>query len=205
MHKDELFYSCLAKPMKLLFLWFLQDDDVILINCLWCCEPGFSDKHVQEFILKERSDEDHPDWFSDAYTDLFSCFDCVEEFHQSLSFLLDQEEASSHLPETAYQSNLSRITNRLTEVLHLVDDVKIDREQNANQLKGKLEVPLLEMLGYPRLLLNASLCDLFIQALKLLLSTNQEITQKKLPGVYLLLVHPDETVSKLYPSSINYL
>ncbi len=151
--------------------------------------------------MKERSEEDHPEWFCDAFADLYSCYDCVEEFHQSLSFLLGYEEASSHLPETAYHSNVSRITNRLTQVLHLVHDVKVEGEWNdshTNQLKCKLEVPMLELLGYPRLLLNGPLCSLFVSALKLLLSTNQqfEITKKKLPGVYLLLVHPDERVSR---------
>lgn len=182
-----------------------QAEDVIVINCLWCSEPGFSDKHIQEFLTRDRDDKDNPTWFFEAFADLFSCYDCVEEFHQSLNSLLSSAGNTLHLQETAYRSNVTRLSSRLREIFHGVPEVDpIEKDEYSHSrtyqlLKSHLEVPLLELLSYPRLLLNGSLCNLFVCSLKHLLRANQQIeVTKKLLGVYLLLVHPDESVSSQY-------
>ena len=173
---------------------------------MWCSEPGFSDSHIHEFITRDRYDCENPEWFGEAYSDLCSCFDCVEEFHRSLDSLLDSSiEDASVLKKSIHLSNVARLSDRLKELLDTYSrthpKVKVEGEDYGSdidyQLKASSETPLLEILSHPRLLLDASVCQLFVSALERLLSADLqlEVTRKKLPGVYLLLVHPCNLVS----------
>jgi len=70
---------------------------------------------------------------------------------------------------------------------------------DENYFKCYVEIPLLELLSYPRLLLDRELCELFVCTIKQFpcIGSLFETNRRKLPGVYLLLVHPDKAVGNV--------
>ena len=69
---------------------------------------------------------------------------------------------------------------------------------SSGRMESKLSVALPEILKYPYLLLHRRLGVLFVKALLALEKCRRSLeVEEKLPGVYLLLLHPDQQVSML--------
>ncbi|XP_048578304.1 uncharacterized protein LOC5512433 isoform X2 [Nematostella vectensis] len=126
-------------------------------------------------------------------------------------------------PKTLWQGDIDRlcqwIQEKLTEVnqlssttQQLSDEVAILEPAGIFGLEGELHVSLIEILHYPQLLFNQKLASLFSKAVEAILSQGDEIAvEEKLPGVYLLLIHPDiklrrwaeRTAQQLGPISLD--
>ena len=164
---------------------------------------------MYEFITKIRDKKNLPGWIKDADSDLCSCFDCVEEFHHALELAFSNDphvlQDVVAFKKLAYVRNITRLSEHLSrtqERIKLQRSSEVEEEEVAVYLKKEVETPLLEILKYPRLLLDRSLCSLFVEVFKQLQAVEKEVeVDKKFPGVYLLLVHPDEQVGQ----SIMYM
>ena len=159
---------------------------------------------MYEFITSNRDKKNLPVWIQDADSDLCSCFDCVEDFHHALELAFSNDPHVLRdvvaFKKLAYLRNITRLSEHLARTLTAVSKVKcsseVEEEEVAMYLKKEVETPVLEILKYPRLLLDRSLCSLFVEVFKQLQAVEKEVeVNKKFPGVYLLLVYPDEQVS----------
>lgn len=192
----------------------MQDDDIIIISCLWCSDPLFIENHFVEFITLYDNSA-HPSWFGDALHDLCSCFDCVQEYHKAIERGVGSDLCPHRkLCELAYKNDVSRLESYLRDQL---EKIRTQRSQSAMlgesddedhmsslwpqllTLQKDLKCPLQEILKYPRLLLQPSMAEVFVEALLELEEIEQplEVTCKY-PGVYLLLVHPHVQVGMGY-------
>lgn len=130
-------------------------------------------------------------WCDQAYMDLQSCFECVVTYHNVVKEYFSNETTPKRFCtlDAVHMLDLCRLKASLTEGLTDID-------------KSHLLTPLKEILKFPRFLLNVELSDLFVQRFSQLSQegngldkTDIEEENGILPGLYLLLIHPDKTVS----------
>lgn len=136
---------------------------------------------LHEFLLYKhhRSSNQAPSWLKSAYSDLLSCSDCVQVYH-GLTSQPRMRNDSQHI----YLRTVTRIIDHLQVWLK-------DKTATLNTC----QITLKEILSYPRLLLNEKLARMFVQCVTQLLQREGHLgIDEKLPGVYLLLVHPDGRV-----------
>lgn len=157
-------------------------------------------------------------WLKQAKRDLCICCDCMEEYHRLVESALNHdpkflESGKLQMKEIVYRSDVSRLEDYLQATLEGVGSVgkesgfigaeEEDEEdissflqsQSAAELLSCLECPFRELMKYPRLLLNESLSELLVGVFKALQDADQSLEiNERLPGVYLLLVHPDYEV-----------
>ena len=120
-------------------------------------------------------------WYEQAYDDLLCCFDCVQVYHQLVKVFLS---CNISCAEQVYLKTVKRVTMYLQECL------------KKDSLKTSCSTSLKEVFAYPRLLLDKKLNDVVVLCLQRLLSNGEaeDVVSEKLPGIYLLLVHPDKQV-----------
>lgn len=142
----------------------------------------------------------------------------MEEYHRLVETALNHdpkflESGKLQMKEIVYWSDVSRLEDYLQATLGGVGSVgkesgfigaeEEDEEdissflqsQSAAELLSCLECPFRELMKYPRLLLNESLSELLVGVFKALQDADQSLEiNERLPGVYLLLVHPDYEV-----------
>uniref|UniRef100_A0A6I8S442 Senataxin n=1 Tax=Xenopus tropicalis TaxID=8364 RepID=A0A6I8S442_XENTR len=168
-------------------------------TCRWCTPGGVP---ATDLLKKYAAKELHNEDFLGANDDLCYCMQCVVEYHQ----LRDEVP---HLHKALWQIETTRLITQLEksmqEEIDEDDELFLVEEDGEKQLFGftgpnfesNLRVPLLEILKYPYLLLNKHVTELCTEALcKMEQANNPFQVYEKLPGVYLLLVHPSETVRR---------
>lgn len=148
-------------------------------------------------------------WVADATHDLCHCSECVDEYHHALEkAFVEDTRFTDVLKKTVYTNDLVRLEEHLSGVLTKCHDDGENSDdlseedmftfwstQRSTAIQREFECPLLELLKYPRLLMNHRLNELFVLALTEIEAVGQqlEILQKH-PGVYLLLVHQNQKV-----------
>ncbi|XP_069743147.1 probable helicase senataxin isoform X2 [Narcine bancroftii] len=169
-------------------------------TCRWCTPQN---QTTIEFLHRYSSEKLSQEEQKAANEDLCYCLECVVEYHQ----------ARDELP--LVQKNLWKIeTKRLVE--HFEKSLKEEEEEEddelfliegnqeiplhgymASNIENDLRVPIIEILKYPYLLLHEHLSELYVEALcKMELGNSSFQIFEKYPGIYILLVHPVETVRK---------
>ena len=151
-------------------------------------------------------------WISDATHDLCNCSDCVDEYHRAVERAFqDDPRFAIDLKEQVYTSDVARLEKCLSSILtqcrehghsgeELSEEDKEDMmmfwsTQRSTALQREFECPMMEILKYPRLLLNRRVNELFVSALDEMEAIDQQLeVHGKYPGVYLLLVHPSQKV-----------
>ena len=192
----------------------MQDDtDVIVISCLWCSNVSFVSERLHDYVQARTSGESGSgrceQWVSDATQDLCSCSDCVDEYHRALEKAFqDDPRFTIKLKKLVYASDVARLEKYLGDVLakcklnseELSEEEEEDMvmfwsTQRSSALQREFECPMLEILKYPRFLLNRRVNELFVSALDEMETIDRQLeVHGKYPGVYLLLVHPNQKV-----------
>ena len=167
--------------------------------------------HLYDFIRPSSRKKDRPPWLKQAETDLCTCVDCMEEYHKLVQEAFESDSKFSDMKEQVYRADTNRLERYMKKVLQeheddlLRDDLdSIPMTQATAQLQGSLKVPVQEMLKYPRLLLSRSVCNQFVEVFNALTTVDEspEI-EEKYPGIYLLLVFPDQKVCVFHSCDQN--
>ena len=153
--------------------------------------------------------DDVKQWVADATHDLCHCSDCVDEYHHALEkAFVEDTRFTDDLKKTVYTNDLARLEKCLNGILSKCHDSGENSEdlseedmftfwstQRSTAIQQEFECPLLELLKYPRLLMNHRLNELFVLALTEMEAIGQQLeVLQKYPGVYLLLVHQNQKV-----------
>uniref|UniRef100_A0A7M4EFZ1 Senataxin n=1 Tax=Crocodylus porosus TaxID=8502 RepID=A0A7M4EFZ1_CROPO len=167
--------------------------------CRWCT-PGAS--CTADFLSNYASKRLPPEDLAAASDDLCYCLECVVEYHKA------RDEVPS-LHETLWELETSRLIahmeKSMKEEIEEDDELFIVDENGETQLSGytgpdfenNLRVPLLEILKYPYLLLHKRIGELCVEALCKMEQANSSFQVfEKHPGIYLLLVHPNEVIRR---------
>ncbi|MGH0123389.1 UNVERIFIED_CONTAM: hypothetical protein FKN15_021893 [Acipenser sinensis] len=167
-------------------------------TCRWCT-PGGSD--ATDFLRQYASGSLLSNEEKAANEDLCYCLECVVEYHRA------REELPS-LHKCLWKLETSRLLDHfeksLKEEVGEEDDLFIVEDDQEIQIHGitgpefenNLRVPLLEILKYPYLLVHPKISELCVEALCRMEKSSSFQVFDKHSGIYLLLVHPDETVRK---------
>ncbi|XP_007900944.2 LOW QUALITY PROTEIN: probable helicase senataxin [Callorhinchus milii] len=167
-------------------------------TCRWCTPRG---QTTVQFLLQYCSGELSSQEVKAANEDLCYCLECVVEYHQARDEVHAKHKALCKL-ET--KRLIDHFENALKAELEDDELFLIENEQEIQlcgytgpDLENNLRVPILEILKYPYLLLDEGLSQLCIEALTKMEKVNFSFQAfDKHPGIYLLLVHPNETVRK---------
>ncbi|KAM4663196.1 putative helicase senataxin [Discoglossus pictus] len=168
-------------------------------TCRWCTPGGsVTTDLLKAYAARELRGDD----LQGANDDLSYCMECVVEYHRV-------REEVPNLHKVLQKLEISRLVTQLekflSEELEEDDELILVEEDGEKQLFGytgpnfesNLRVPLLEILKYPYLLLNERVSELSTEALcKMEQANNSFQVYEKLPGVYLLLVNPNETIRR---------
>ncbi|KAG8546517.1 hypothetical protein GDO81_018747 [Engystomops pustulosus] len=168
-------------------------------TCRWCTPGGsVSAELLRSYATKElRSDE-----AIGADDDLSYCMECVVEYHRV-------RDEAPQLHKVLWKMETARIATQLEksmrEEIDEDDELFLVEEDGEKQLLGftgpnfesNVRVPLLEVLKYPYLLLDKSVSELCVDALCKMEHVNNPFqVYEKVPGIYLLLVHPNENIRR---------
>lgn len=161
--------------------------------CLWCAKE-VAKECLHEFLFHTMDSS----WRLQAEKDLSSCFDCVQRHHELLESAV-REKPDMFKQKDLFQKTASRVTKTLkSQLKSMMSPCKDVDSEEWFRHSHSLVVSLKESLKYPRLLLDRSLHDAFVEGLLVALSKEEEeeadLIADKLPGVYLLLVHPVDEV-----------
>uniref|UniRef100_A0A6I8P6J3 Senataxin n=1 Tax=Ornithorhynchus anatinus TaxID=9258 RepID=A0A6I8P6J3_ORNAN len=167
-------------------------------TCCWCTPGGSSTTDVlKEYASKNASS----DFLTAANDDLCYCLECVAEYHKARDQL-------PFLHEVLWELETSRLIGHFEKCIKEVgedDELFIINDNGETQLsdisgsdfENNLRVPLLEILKYPYLLLNERVSELFVEGLCRMEQANCSFQVfDKHPGIYLLLVHPNEMIRR---------
>ncbi|XP_013926359.1 PREDICTED: probable helicase senataxin, partial [Thamnophis sirtalis] len=167
-------------------------------TCCWCTPGGPA---TVKLLANYASAGLSPKDFSAANDDLCYCLECVEEYHKA------RDELPS-LHQILWDWEVSRLVNHFEKSMQEDDenDLYLVEEDRVTPLTScytgpdfekRLQVPLLEVLKYPYLLLHEHLSELCIDALCKMEEMNYSYqVVGKHPGIYLLMVHPKETIRR---------
>ncbi|XP_075690814.1 putative helicase senataxin [Rhinoderma darwinii] len=168
-------------------------------TCRWCTPGGsVSAELLKSYAAKELRSDD----LIGANDDLSYCMECVVEYHKV-------RDDAPHLHKALCPLETSRVITQLEKSMHEEieedDELFLVEEDGEKQLfgytgpnfEGSVRVPLLEVLKYPYLLLDQRVSELCIEALCKMEHVNNPFqVYEKLPGIYLLLVHPNESIRR---------
>ncbi|XP_063792838.1 probable helicase senataxin [Pseudophryne corroboree] len=168
-------------------------------TCRWCT-PGGS--VTTQLLRSYAARELHSDELTHANEDLSYCMECVVEYHRV-------RDEAPQLHKALWKMETSRLVAQLEismrEEIDEDDELYLVEEDGEKQLFGytgpnfesTVRVPLLEILKYPYLLLDKRVSELCVEALcKMEQVSNSFQLYEKLAGVYLLLVHPNESIRR---------
>ncbi|KAM3911735.1 putative helicase senataxin [Leptodactylus fuscus] len=168
-------------------------------TCRWCTPGGaVATELLKSYAAKELRSDD----LIGVDDDLSYCMECVVEYHRVRDEL-------PQLHKGLWKMETSRITAQLEkwmrEEINEDDGLFLVEEDGEKQLLGfsgpnfesNVRVPLLEILKYPYLLLDKCVSELCVEALCKMEHVNNPFqVYEKLPGIYLLLVHPNESIRR---------
>ncbi|XP_078282033.1 putative helicase senataxin [Rhinoraja longicauda] len=168
-------------------------------TCRWCTPQRQS---TIEFLRSYSSEELLSQELKAANEDLCYCLECVVEYHRARD-----ELPSAH--ENLWKIEIKRLVEHFEKTLKEEEEEEdelflIEDEQEiqlhgymAADIENDLRVPIIEILKYPYLLLHEHLSELFVDALSRMEQGNFSFQIfEKYAGIYLLLVHPNETIRK---------
>ncbi|CAM4646874.1 unnamed protein product [Lepidochelys olivacea] len=169
-------------------------------TCCWCTPGGSSTtQFLRTYASKTLSPEDR----AAANDDLCYCLECVVEYHKA------RDELPSLLQEILWELETSRLIDHFEKSMKTDieedDELFIVDDNGETKLSGytgpdfenNLRVPLLEILKYPYLLLHERISELCVEALCKMEQVNFSFQVfDKHPGIYLLLVHPNEVIRR---------
>ncbi|KAM5186878.1 putative helicase senataxin isoform 1-T4 [Callospermophilus lateralis] len=166
-------------------------------TCCWCTPGGISTiDFLKCYASKTLTSE-----FQTADEDLCYCLECVAEYHKARDEL-------PFLHKVLWELETLRLINHFeksmkAEIGDYVDLYIVDNGEaqpldfTGQDFENKLRVPLLEILKYPYLLLHERVNELCVEALCQMEQANCSFQVfDKHPGIYLFLVHPNETVRR---------
>ncbi|XP_048469513.1 probable helicase senataxin isoform X2 [Rhincodon typus] len=168
-------------------------------TCCWCTPQG---KTRLQFLHLYSSEELPQQEFQAANEDLCFCLECVVDYHQARDQL---PSVHKNLWKLETKRLIEHFENALKEEQEEDDELFLIEDEQEIQLRGytgpdfenNLRVPILEILKYPYLLLHERLSELCVEALCKMEQVNFSFqTFEKYPGIYLLLVHPNETIRR---------
>uniref|UniRef100_A0A8C4W2S5 Senataxin n=2 Tax=Gopherus evgoodei TaxID=1825980 RepID=A0A8C4W2S5_9SAUR len=169
-------------------------------TCRWCTPGGSSTtQFLRTYASKTLSPEDR----AAANDDLCYCLECVVEYHKA------RDELPGLLQEILWELETSRLIDHFEKSMKTDieedDELFIVDDNGETKLSGytgpdfenNLRVPLLEILKYPYLLLHARISELCVEAICKMEQVNFSFQVfDKHPGIYLLLVHPNEVIRR---------
>nr|XP_008123104.1 PREDICTED: LOW QUALITY PROTEIN: probable helicase senataxin [Anolis carolinensis] len=165
-------------------------------TCCWCTPGGTEAVQLLRRYASASSE------FAAANDDLCYCLECVDEYHKA-------REALPALHEALWELETGRLVAHFEASLKDEegddDDLFLVEEDRETPLCGysgagfekHLRVPLLEILKYPYLLLHERVSELCVEALCKMeqIHFSYQVVGKH-PGIYLLMVHPNEVVRR---------
>ncbi|XP_039178858.1 probable helicase senataxin [Crotalus tigris] len=167
-------------------------------TCCWCTPGGLT---TIKLLTSYASSALSPKDVAAANEDLCYCLECVEEYHKA------RDEVPS-LHQILWDREVSRLVDRFEKSmqednendLYLVEEDRITPLiscYTGPNFEKRLRVPLLEVLKYPYLLLHEHLSELCVDALCKMEEMNYSYqVVGKHPGIYLLMVHPNEMIRR---------
>ncbi|XP_066466707.1 probable helicase senataxin isoform X2 [Tiliqua scincoides] len=168
-------------------------------TCRWC----MTDDSGRTSLLKSYATKSLPaDELDAANEDLCYCLECVDGYHKARDEVPSLHEALWELETTRLILHFKKTMAGAGED----DDLFIVEEDGETVLpcytgplnfEKDLRVPLLEILKYPYLLLDKPLSELCVSALCEMEKNNYPYqVMDKHPGIYLLMVHPNEVIRR---------
>ncbi|XP_062333403.1 probable helicase senataxin [Osmerus eperlanus] len=171
----------------------------MMSTCRWCTsvENGAAEL-LQSYSSGSLSVEDE----EAVNADLCFCNECVLEYHRARENFPALHKRLWKLETSRLRSHFSQFSKEELEDddLWVIEDnqeeTKVSKT-NPAEYANVLRFPLLEILKYPYLMADPQLSDMCVEALCKMEKSNQsfQVTEKN-PGIYLLLVHPNETVRR---------
>ncbi|XP_032993583.1 probable helicase senataxin [Lacerta agilis] len=163
-------------------------------TCCWCTPVN----SVATTLKSYASSSLPPDEFTAANEDLCYCLECVDEYHKVKDEMPSLHEILWKLETTRLIAHFEKSMPKEEDDNSILDDDKESKVQCLDSdFDKKLRVPLLEILKYPYLLLHKDLSMLFVEAICKMEVINYPCqVLGKHPGVYLLMVHPNETIRR---------
>ena len=149
-------------------------------------------------------------WCRSAQDDLGTCLECMHQFHILLE---DHLHSCSPVEKRAlFDFDCKRIIIALSEsVRRLKQSIEENSQDNKNEdeddniffmsqdesvMQSHVMIPLREILMYPKYMFHREVGKKVAEAILLLVASETTFAvMEKLPGVYLLLVHPVKEVS----------
>ncbi|XP_018421253.1 PREDICTED: probable helicase senataxin [Nanorana parkeri] len=166
-------------------------------TCRWCTPGGsVTAELLKSYAVKELPNED----CVGANDDLSYCMECVVEYHKARDEVPQLHKSLWPLETSRL---IAQLENAMREEIEDDDELYLIEDDGEKQLFGyggcsfesDVRVPLLEILKFPYLLLDKRISELSVEALCKMEQVNNTFqVYEKLPGVYLLLVHPNETI-----------
>nr|XP_020650469.1 probable helicase senataxin [Pogona vitticeps] len=164
-------------------------------TCCWCTPGGSATIQILKSYASANSE------FDSANDDLCYCLECVDEYHKA------RDEVPS-LHEALWELETGRLIAHFETSLKESgedDDLYIMEGESkipfscytGPGFEKHVRVPMLEILKYPYLLLHERLSELFVEALCKMEQINYSYqVVGKHPGIYLLMVHPNEVIRR---------
>ncbi|XP_048877354.1 probable helicase senataxin isoform X2 [Brienomyrus brachyistius] len=169
----------------------------MMSTCRWCTPVTLG---VNELLQKYCSGLLTADDERAVNEDLCFCLECVVEYHRAKAEL---PQPPARLQELEVSRLLACFTQACAEELEDDDLFIVEEDQEilvpkitGAEFENLLRVPITEMLKYPYLLENRQLTEMFVEALCKMEKLNPFKVFEKFPGIYLLLVYPNEQVRR---------
>ncbi|XP_054853384.1 probable helicase senataxin isoform X2 [Eublepharis macularius] len=167
-------------------------------TCCWCTPGGVNaSRLLQSYASEELSSSE----LTGANDDLCYCVECVDEYHKARDKVPSLQKILWKLETSRLVDHLEKTMQKRNELpdLYIIEGDKATPccAYTSSDLERDLSIPLLEILKHPYLLLSERLSELFVEALFEVEKINYsyEVTGKH-PGIYLLVVHPNEHIRR---------
>uniref|UniRef100_A0A8C7E6K0 Senataxin n=1 Tax=Naja naja TaxID=35670 RepID=A0A8C7E6K0_NAJNA len=167
-------------------------------TCCWCTPGG---QTTVNLLVNYASAALSPKDVAAANDDLCYCLECVEEYHKARDEIPLLHQILWDLEVTRLVGHFEKSMQENDEDdLYLVEEDRVTPWTSCYtgpNFEKRLRVPLLEVLKYPYLLLHEHLSKLCVDALCKMEEMNYSYqVVGKHPGIYLLMVHPNETIRR---------
>nr|XP_034958105.1 probable helicase senataxin isoform X1 [Zootoca vivipara] len=162
-------------------------------TCCWCTPIN----SVATTLKRYASSSLPPDKFAAANEDLCYCLECVDEYHKAKDEMPSLHEILWKLETTRLIAHFEKSMPKEDVIYILDNDEERQVQCRDSDFEKKVRVPLLEILKYPYLLVHKDLSILFVRTLCRMEVINYPCQVfGKHPGIYLLMVHPNESIRR---------
>ncbi|KAJ7988254.1 hypothetical protein DPEC_G00321680 [Dallia pectoralis] len=170
----------------------------MMTTCNWCLSV---ESYVAELLQSYCAGSLSAKHQEEVYDDFKHCTECVRAYHGAKVDLPKLHKRLWKL-ET---SRLLRVFSEAEKNVQPDDDLCFVEEDgrdsswtphNMAEYEYEVAVPMLEVLKYPYLLAHPELSEMCVRAICNMAKSNPFPMSEKCPGIYLLLVHPNETVRR---------